>query len=230
MSVTLREYGSRIEQAAALARACVMQLSQTILAKEAATLAVPGGTTPAPFLEALSGEAVDWSAVRALPTDERLVPDTSARSNARLIKAHLMQGEAASAQFVPLTPKNMGQSAEASAEEVATNILDVLPLDICVLGMGTDMHTASLFPGGDRLADAMAFDASPVLSMRTPTEPEPRLTLTAPVLTTATHLHILITGQEKLDALRAAAEMPAMEAPVRVILDAPAGVTVHYAT
>lgn len=229
MSMTVRTYESRIEQAAGLARACVMQLSQTILAKGVATLAVPGGTTPAPFLEALSGEAVDWSAVRVMPTDERLVPDTSERSNARLIKAHLMQGEAASAQFVPLTPEDMGQSAEASAEEVAATILDVLPLDICVLGMGADMHTASLFPDGDRLADAMAFDAPTVLSMRTPAAPEPRLTLTASVLTTATHLHILITGEAKLDALNAAARTPAMEAPVRVILDAPAGVTVHYA-
>lgn len=229
MTPVITEYSSRDEQARKLARLCVAQLSQTIEAKGHATLAVPGGSTPGPFLDAMSREKLNWAVVRVMLTDERLVPADHVRSNAKLLRETLLQNEAAAAQLIPLNPSE-GLSPEDAAVEVSERVLPVLPLDVCVLGMGADMHTASLFPGGDRLTEALSATAATVLPMRAPGADEPRLTLTAPVLQTATHIHILIQGQGKRDALaQAIATGSADEAPIRAILAAPAGAKVHYA-
>jgi 6-phosphogluconolactonase len=190
--------------------------------KGRATLAVPGGTTPAPFLAALSEADLPWADVSVLPTDERMVSELSSRSNARLIRESLLQGPASAARFVDMYEPLLG----ARRARVAA----VLPIDVAVLGMGADMHTASLFPGAPELAEALAEAAPEIVEIHPPGQPEARLTLTAPVLRAASVIHILITGPDKLAALEAAlAGGPVAEAPVRAVLTAPCPVTVHYA-
>ena len=92
--------------------------------------------------------------------------------------------------------------------------------------MGTDMHTASLFPGADRLAEALAPDAPALMALRAPGAGEPRVTLTARVLADAMACHILITGADKRAALDRAQGLAPEEAPVRAVL---ANATVHWA-
>ena len=109
-------------------------------------------------------------------------------------------------------------------------VVAVLPIDVLVLGMGADMHTASLFPGAPDLAAALADDAPSLVIVHPPSQPEARVTLSAPTLRGASVIHILITGPDKAAALAAAlADGPVEAAPVRAALTAPCPVTVHYA-
>lgn len=205
-----------------LAELVADQLRAAHASKGRATLAVPGGTTPGPFLSALSEADLGWSDVSVLPTDERMVPETSERSNARLIRHTLLRNAAESAHLVPLHEPLIGSLEERVAA--------VLPIDVLVLGMGTDMHTASLFPGAAELNAALAADAPALMKIHAPGQPETRLTLTAPTLRAASVIHILIVGSDKLEALeRALVDGPVADAPVRAVLTAPCPVTVHYA-
>ncbi|MEM8870495.1 MAG: 6-phosphogluconolactonase [Pseudomonadota bacterium] len=228
MIPTILHYSDRDELATDLAEIVAGELRDAIAVRHAATLAVPGGTTPGTFLRALSLEELEWHKVRVMLTDERFVPETSDRSNTRLIRKTLLQGPAAAAQFVPFY--RPAENPEDVLDLLTIGLNDALPLDCCVLGMGEDMHTASLFPGADRLADALAPDAPPLLPMRAPGAPEPRLTLSAQVLREARGLHLLITGAAKqLTLERALRDQPWAEAPVRAVLTAPAPITIHYA-
>ncbi len=221
-------YSSRDELAGDLAEIVAADLRAAIADRGVATLAVPGGTTPGPFLKALSVQDLDWSAVRVMLTDERFVPESSDRSNTRLLRETLLANQAAAATLVPFYMP--ADAPEDVLSEITAGVQAALPLDSCVLGMGEDMHTASLFPGADKLDTALAEVAPVVVPMRAPGAPEPRLTLSAPVLRAARNLHLLITGTGKQMALeRALAPGPVADAPVRAVLNAPTPITVHYA-
>jgi 6-phosphogluconolactonase len=225
VSVTFVHWPDRGAAAEGLARAVRENLFDAYAAAGAASLAVPGGATPGPMLRALSRHAMEWDAVTVTVTDERCVPEDNPRSNARLVRETLLQGAAAAARFVPLAPGGV-----APGPDGPPGLSAMLPLDCVVLGMGDDMHTASLFPGADRLVDALAVDAPPAMSISAPGAPEPRVTLTAPALTGARAIHLLIFGAAKHAAYHAAlADGPVAEAPIRAILRAPGPVTIHYA-
>lgn len=226
----IREFDSRLTLATTLAEAVVGHLKDAIAARGRATLAVPGGTTPGPFLMALALHELDWSQVAATLTDERWVPPDHPRSNARLLGRTLLIDETAAIEFVPLYAE--AETPDAVVAEVSAAIQSrILPLDICVLGMGTDMHVASLFPGADRLAEALSPDcASPVLPIRAPGADETRMTLTLPSILSARHIFILITGPEKMTALETAlGDGPVADGPARAILRGDRPVTVYYA-
>lgn len=212
-----------------LAEAVAGDLRAALAARGRASLAVPGGTTPGPFLDALSRAPLDWSEVTVTLTDERWLPPDHERSNQRLVTGTLLRDGAAAAGFLPLY--GGGAAPEESLGRVAAALeAMVLPLDVCVLGMGEDRHTASLFPGADRLAEALAPEAPPVLALRAPGAPEPRVTLTAPVLRGAGKVYLLITGEAKAAALETAlAAGPEEEAPVRVALRREGPVELFYA-
>ncbi|MDD2869512.1 6-phosphogluconolactonase [Neomegalonema sp.] len=228
--VEIRAFAGREAQALALAAAAAADLAEAIRLRGRASLAVPGGTTPGPFLVELSRADLDWAKLSVTLTDERWVPEESERSNGRLLRATLLRGPASAARFIPLF------TGAPTPEEAFGDLDDALrpltPLDVCVLGMGTDGHTASLFPGGDRLAEAMD-PAQPLaaLALRAPGAPEPRLTLTRPVLTGARRACLLINGAEKRRVLAEALDPAGAEAdmPVRAILRAAGGLTVFDA-
>ena len=219
----LQVYPTRAGLMAGLAGVIAGQLRDG-LAAGPVTLSVPGGTTPGPVFDALTGADLDWSRVAVVLNDERWVGEDSPRSNTRLLRERLLRGHAAKAQLLPLYAP--GLSPEAAMTRLSTAIEPHLPVSVLLLGMGNDMHTASLFPGADLLAEALAPDAPVLMALRADAAGEPRITLTARVLQAARHIHILITGNDKRAALERALQLPPHEAPIRVVLDQ---ATVHWA-
>ena len=216
MSPARRTFTDKQQLAEALADAVAADLRAGITARGAASLAVSGGTTPVNFFRALSRkEDVAWDKVTVTLVDERWVDETSDRSNARLVRQNLLQGRAARASFVPLY---QGGDAPDAARAGAAQASLPRPLDAAILGMGNDGHTASFFPGGDTLDEALTAEG-PVIAIRAPGAGEPRVTLTLRQLLAAKALYLHIEGEEKVETLRRAeAEGPVEAMPVRAIL------------
>jgi 6-phosphogluconolactonase len=218
------EYADREMMMMSLANKIAGELGAALRQAGRASLSVPGGTTPGPVFDLLSATNLDWASISVFLNDERWVGEDSPRSNTRLLRQRLLQNQAAAAQLIPLYAPT--EHPEEAMDALSAGITPHLPISVLLLGMGADMHTASLFPGADRLAEALADDAPNLLPMRADGAGEPRITLTAPVLRGALNTHILITGADKRAAIERAAKLPENQAPVRVVL---ADATIHWA-
>jgi 6-phosphogluconolactonase len=221
--MNLIEHPDREALTLAVAQDIAEALGMALKTRERAVLCLPGGSTPVPVFKALAAARLEWDRVIVVPSDERWVPPDHARSNARLIRRNLID-EGAGAELIELYAERMDPAAGAAA--ASERIAPLLPLSVLLLGMGEDMHTASLFPGAEGLAAALDSAAPPVLPIRAAAADEPRVTLTVPALCSATESFLLITGPEKYEALERAASLPVEEAPVRAVLK---GIKVHYA-
>lgn len=200
-----------------LARHVGQQLQSAIDTKGRASLAVSGGKTPLKFFKALSHQDIGWKQVIITLVDERWVEPTSPRSNARLVSENLLQGKAASSAFLPLYRAGMDPG---HISQIDNELAALLPLDIVILGMGIDGHTASFFPGASKLAAATAPDCSQLL-IDMEGEGEPRVTMTLPVIISAGEVLLHIEGQQKRNVLDEA-KIPGDPAdlPIRYILNA----------
>ena len=227
---TFSEYQERTALMSNLARLVASELEEVLIQKDKVTLALPGGSTPKPFFKKLSQIELNWDRVVVIPTDERFVPETDPSSNFSLIKNNLKQYYAHRVKIVNFFKP--GHSLENLAASVSTDLKLVLPIDICILGMGSDMHTASIFPDSDRLDEALDLNTSQILvPICSPKIKERRLTLTAKVLRESRKTHLLITGIEKKEALAFALKSKDNweVAPVRSVLYGQGDVKIHFA-
>lgn len=163
--------------------------------------ALAGGSTPAGVYRRLaSAHGLDWRRVRVFWGDERAVPANHPESNQHLARTTLLEHVPIPPEQIHPMPAQAGD-LEAAAREYEALLHEHLGspprLDLVLLGLGADGHTASLFPGGDAVREASRWvvaAAAPVIA--------PRLTLTPPLLATATALLFLVTGKAKAAALR----------------------------
>ena len=211
-----RLFESRGSLASALATDVANALSHQVMTWNKACLAVSGGTTPKLFFETLSRIDIPWRKIVVTLVDERQVPETSPRSNARLVRENLIQNRAAGAEFVPLFENPEAENIPA--------------IDVAVLGMGSDGHTASFFPGGDTLAKALDPDtAARIIGISAPASGEPRLTFTLAALLDASLLCLHLEGKDKRDVLNVALGPGPIEAmPVRAVLRSSKPATLYW--
>lgn len=135
----------------AIADAVADALRKDLGATGRARLLLSGGSTPAPVYRLLARHGLDWSRVALALVDERWLPPGDADSNAQLVRETLLDGLPAAARFEPiLMPDRSLDEAVRSANRHAG------PASAALLGMGPDGHTASLFPGAQGLAEALA--------------------------------------------------------------------------
>jgi len=207
--------------ARALALSVSSALQKGVKNNGMASLAVSGGSTPKLFLAELAKiSALDWSKIIVTLVDERWVDISSPRSNAALVSNNLLQGNASQAAFIPLYLK--GQSLGNKQVETINYLLNEhlpMPVDVAVLGMGNDGHTASFFPGAKNLQSALS-NPGPAIAISAPQTQEQRVTLTLPFILQAKHLYLHIEGEEKQQALQLALNgNDVAKMPVRAVLE-----------
>lgn len=210
--------------AEALAADVAGRLSGAIAAQGRATLAVSGGTTPVRFFGELSNAPVDWDKVIVTLVDERFVPPTHERSNERLVRENLLVGRAAEARFVGMYWGT--ESVDEAATRASDAITGLMPVDALVLGMGTDGHTASLFPDAEGVEAMLNATPGPtVLPVHAPSAGEPRLTMSLGAICKARAIFLHIEGAQKRGVLeRAAAE----KLPIAAVIEAAETPVVTY--
>jgi 6-phosphogluconolactonase len=162
----------------------------------ARTLVLAGGSTPRRAYQLLAARRVAWGRVIALFGDERCVPPDDSESNYGAAREALL--DRAFPGSVHRMPAELG--AEVGAALYDSVVRPLRPLDLVLLGMGPDGHTASLFPGHP----AVFATGSVVAVHDAPKPPPDRVSLTLEVLREARRVVFLVTGADKADALEAA--------------------------
>ncbi|OGT71316.1 MAG: 6-phosphogluconolactonase [Gammaproteobacteria bacterium RIFCSPLOWO2_02_FULL_57_10] len=203
----------------ALAREIATMLREAIGARGRAAIAVSGGSTPRTLFDALAGIDLPWAQVVVTLVDERWVDGDDPASNALLVRRHLLQGFAAAASFVELKTASPDPFAAVAAVDAQLRAR-VLPLDIAVLGVGDDGHTASFFSGSKGFDVALSPQTREACAGVTPTgAPHNRMTLTLNTLLGARRLVLHCIGEKKLSVLHAAMQPGTVsELPVRAVL------------
>ena len=208
--------------AAAMARLAAEWLAGEIRVavtlRGACALALSGGATPRPAYEALAEgpleDPVPWDRVHVFFGDERAVPPDHPDSNFRMASEALLRRVSVRAGNV-----HRMEAEAADADAAADRYARLLPeaLDVLVLGVGADGHTASLFPGSPALHER----SRRVVPARAPKPPERRLTLTPPVIAAARRILVLAAGADKAEPVARAlkAAVTPDEVPARLARD-----------
>jgi 6-phosphogluconolactonase len=221
--MSFQEYPDREMLIIDVANKLTGDLKTALLNHDSVSFVVPGGTTPGPIFDILSAADIEWDRVHVMLSDERWVPDDHPRSNAKLLRERLLVGRAAAARFTPFYVPDV-EVAQA-CKDVSETLASELPISVSMLGMGADMHTASLFPQAIGLADALRADAQALCPIQAVGQ-EQRVTLSGPILNGAIAKHIVIFGEDKREALSIAMGSTPELAPVAAVLN---GTTIHWA-
>lgn len=182
----------------ALSQSILSQLEDAIISKAKATLLVSGGSTPKPLLKKLSQADIAWDKVSVGLCDERWVSSSHEDSNEKLVKTYLLKDRAAKARFVSMYEE--GKSAKQAENSCSAKIVQELyPFDVVILGMGSDAHTASLFPNNSQLSKAFNREEKQLcISVEPQTAPHSRMSLTLGAILSASHLYLHFEGAQKL--------------------------------
>lgn len=190
-----------VDQALAL---IIQKAAEAIQKSDRFTIALAGGSTPKPLYEKLAQTQQNWSKWHIFWGDERFVPPTHPDSNERMARlAWLDQVSIPSSNIHPLqtsfdTPKAAAVSNERHLKEALkpSSNSSWPSLDLALLGMGDDGHTASLFPGTDAVQNCENWIT---VGMK---GDDPRLTLTVPLLNHSQTIIFLIAGANKNPVLK----------------------------
>jgi 6-phosphogluconolactonase len=174
-------------------------LSEAVDAHDRCDLALAGGTTPKRAYELLAGRRLPWSRVHVWFGDERCVPPDHPESNYALARESLLDRVA-----IPAANVHRMEAERRDRDAAARDYERQLPeeLDLLLLGIGPDGHTASLFPGHPAVEE----ERRRVVHVVAPKPPPERLTITPPVIRAARETLVLVSGSDKAAAVAHALE------------------------
>jgi 6-phosphogluconolactonase len=166
------------------------------------TVALSGGSTPKLMFEMLVGQSVPWDGIQFFWSDERHVPPDDPESNYRMANEALLSRVPVLAENVHRIHGENPDAAEAAADYENTIIAvtkQLLPrLDLIFLGLGTDGHTASIFPGSEVLQETKRLVAAPYVEKFQ----SYRITMTLPLINNAATVVFLVSGAEKAEIVK----------------------------
>ncbi|HKJ51595.1 MAG TPA: 6-phosphogluconolactonase [Gammaproteobacteria bacterium] len=200
MTAIEHRFESREDLLDALYPAVVAELEKSLAEQSSATLLLSGGSTPAPLYRQLAGADLDWANIDVALVDERWVETDDDASNERLLRETLLRERAAKARFTGM--KNDAASADAGADACNRDYARLpAPYSLCMLGMGADGHTASLFPNARGLDRALASEChcAAIHAQRSEVTGDnlERMTMTPWAILQARKLILLISGDDK---------------------------------
>jgi 6-phosphogluconolactonase len=217
--MSIRVYADAAALARGAAQHVMMWEASALAERDRFVVALAGGNTPrqtyALLATAAFAEQMDWARIHIFWGDERCIPPNHPESNYRMARETLLDHvpiPEANVHRIPgeLTPK---EAAAAYARELSAVFgADPIRFDVILLGLGSDGHTASLFPG----TDALQVDDRPVAANYAPRLESWRITLTLPVINAARHVGFIVSGAHKAEALASVqAEAPVPAARVQ---------------
>ena len=190
-------FESKAQLEKALATQIASDLSSAIQQNGSATLLLSGGSTPSGVYRLLSTFDIDWNQVTIGLVDERFVAADSPFSNYKLLNETIAANSAKNVVIHPMVV-DADHYAENLKKSEAVYRIFTEP-DVCLLGMGPDGHTASIFPN-DFASEQAVFNEGSILSnTNAPSEPTKRITFNGPVLRRTKSLYLMITGAQKKD-------------------------------
>lgn len=180
-----------------LAVSVAKKLNACLMEKNKACLAVSGGKTPIDFFQQLNQQELDWSKVTIILVDERWLPTDHIDSNEKLVHDHLIKNNAKQAYFLGL--KNDAELPSEGIMDCETQLrTQVDHIDVVVLGMGLDGHTASWFTGSNKLSALLdAETAAWCLPVEDEFLPQPRMSLTWRFIKRAESIYLHFSGADK---------------------------------
>lgn len=201
-----------------LALSVSKQLDSCLKEKNKACLAVSGGKTPIAFFQYLSQQELDWGKVTIVLVDERWLPVDNKDSNEKLVRDNLMQNNAKTAYFLGL--KNDAELPSEGIMDCETQLRTQIDhIDVVVLGMGLDGHTASWFTGSNKLSALLDGEtAAWCLPVEDEFLPQPRMSLTWRFMKRAEKIYLHFSGQDKNAIFEKACEEVSEQLPVSHVL------------
>ena len=197
-------YDTADELASATADRLAAALASAQAARGTASVVLTGGRTGNAVLAALRSATLDWSSLDVYWGDERFLPAGDPERNETQARAALLDHVPVSPSRVhPMAPSDgeFGDDPDAAAEAYAVLLADVPTFDVCLLGVGEEGHTASIFPHSPAVEEA----ARAVVAVRDCPKPPPtRVTLTLPTIRRAHEVWLMTTGEAKAEPIAAA--------------------------
>jgi len=202
--MTVLTYDTPDELASATADRLAAALASAQAAKGTASVVLTGGRTGNAVLAALRSATLDWSSLDVYWGDERFLPAGDPERNETQARAALLDHVPVSpARVHPMAPSDgeLGDDPDAAAEAYAVLLADVATFDVCLLGVGEEGHTASIFPHSPAVEES----ARAVVAVRDCPKPPPtRVSLTLPTIRRATEVWLMTTGAAKAEPVAAA--------------------------
>ncbi|MFI5201899.1 MAG: 6-phosphogluconolactonase [Candidatus Kapaibacterium sp.] len=203
--MSLKSFPSLESLSAGAAKEIASLANQSAASRGRFTIALSGGSTPRTLYEMLAREyskTIDWRHVHIFWGDERYVPQDDPASNYRMAKESLLDKINIPEKNIHPIPylSTPTDSSDAYSKELQSLFKEEIPtLDLILLGLGSDGHTASLFPG----MTEEEMNAGIVIVTHSPAPPPIRTSLALQVINNARNVFFLVSGEEKKEILKA---------------------------